>query len=334
MKDLTIAGVSVALGEAEFGSLKVAELEDGSPIAVPIGIIRGKQEGPCLWIQNGVHGDEYVGAGAIRRLVEEVDTSALRGTIVLIPMLNIQAFRAGSRMAAQDGLDMNRIWPGMPLESAMHLWAHSELVVHTIGQLIREHADFFLDVHDAGRMGLMSPYVSYYQGAAPDFDARVRDAAIATGMDLVWETIPAWVSEKAPGSVKSYLMQEGIPALTLEMGGEGRLRPHEIERMYQAFVNVMKHLNMIDGKPEIPENQIFVNRGYWVRAPIGGLLYIHVEPLQSVQKGDELATITDLFGRIREVLIAPVDGWIVGTRTLGTVATGQYITNVARLVQS
>jgi predicted deacylase len=91
-------------------------------------------------------------------------------------------------------------------------------------------------------------------------------------------------------------------------------------------------LGMIDGEPKIPENQIFVNRGNWLRASKGGLLQIYAHPLERVVKGQRLAMITDLFGRERETLLAPTDGWIVGVRTLGTAATGHYVTNVAHKV--
>lgn len=329
---LEIGSARANSGEIGFGSLKVSELHDGSPIEVPICVINGLEDGPCLWIQNGVHGDEYVGAAAIGKMIRETDPASFRGRLVLIPILNIQAFRAGSRMAPQDGLDMNRIWPGAPLESAMHLWAHSELVVHRVIQLIRQHANAVLDVHDAGWMGLMSPYVAFYNGPTPEFEQQVEALAKASGMDLIWQTKADWVAEKVPGSIKTQMTAAQIPSITLEVGGEGRLNLEHVNRMYTAFRNVMRHLGMIDGQPDVPESSVIVNTGKWVRAPIGGFLYMHVEPLQEVSAGQTIATITDLFGREREVLTAPSDGWTVGTRTFGVVATGQYITNVARYI--
>ncbi len=334
MADLQIGSARAGAGEVGFGSIPVSELNDGSPIEVPVCVIRGAADGPCLWIQNGVHGDEYVGAAAIGRLIREVDPTRLRGTLVLIPELNIQAFRAGTRMAPQDGLDMNRIWPGAPIERAMHLWAHTELAAHTVLQHILKHATVLLDVHDAGWMGLMSPYVAYYKGPTPEFEQPVKALAVASGMDLIWETVPEWVSEKVPGSIKTQMTKAQIPSVTLEVGGEGRVKPEHVDRMYRSFTNILRHLEMLPGDPELPPQRVFVNRATWIRAPIGGYLFTHVNPLDRVEEGHPLATITDLFGRPRQVLTAPTAGWIVGVRTFGTVATGQYITNVSRYIEA
>ena len=325
---MEIGSARAGRGEAAFGSIPISELYGGSPIAVPVGIIRGVADGPCLWIQNGVHGDEYVGAAAMGRLIREVDPKCLRGTLVLIPELNIQAFRAGTRMAPQDGLDMNRTYPGAPMQRAMHLWAHSELVTHTILQLIRQHANAVMDIHDAGWMGLMSPYVTYFKGRTAEFHSKVRAMAIACGMDLIWEADPAWIAEKAPGSVRVPLNEVGIPSVEVECGGEGRVKAEHVDRMHRAFVNMLKHLGMLDGEPALAPNRIEVNSARWVRAPIGGYLFMHVKPLDRVEEGRPVATITDLFGRPRQVLAAPVSGWIVGNRTYGTVATGQYVATV------
>lgn len=329
MSKLQIGTAGASKGEASFGAIPVAELNDGSPIEVPVCVMNGIDEGPCLWIQNGVHGDEYVGAAAIGQLIREIDVTSLRGCLILIPMLNIQAYRAGSRMAPQDGLDMNRSWPGAPMERAMHLWAHTEVVTHTVLQLIKEYADTLLDVHDAGWMGLMSPYVAYYEGPTPEFEERVRAMAFASGMELIWTTKAEWVDEKVPGSIKTQMTRAQIPSVTLEIGGEGRLNPKHVDPMYRSYLNIMKHLGMIDGEPDIPSRQIHVAKGNWLRAPIGGMLFTHVNPLDSVQEGQKLATITDLFGRTREILTSPAGGWVVGTRTFGTVASGQYVMNVA-----
>lgn len=330
MRDFEIGTARAQRGNSGFGSVKISELVDGSPIEVPVCIINGAEDGPCLWIQNGVHGDEYNGAGAVAQLIRTIKPASLRGQLVLIPILNIQAFRAGSRMAPQDGLDMNRIWPGAPLEIAMHLWAHSELVADRITKLILQYANVVVDVHDAGWMGLMSPFVTFFQGGEAEYDQKVRELSINTGLDLVWEAHIAWIKEKAPSSIRVPMLESGIPAIEVEAGGEGRLRTRPINRMHQAFLNVMSYLNMIEDKPTLPDKQIFVNSAQWIRAPVGGFLHTHVGPLDRVTKGQKLATITDLFGRTREVLDAPYDGWIVGARTFGNVATGQYITTVVR----
>jgi predicted deacylase len=231
-------------------------------------------------------------------------------------------------MAPQDGLDMNRVWPGAPIDRAMHLWAHSELVAHAVSEHIHRHATALIDLHDAGWMGLMSPFVTHYPGQTPELDAQIRAMALAAGLDLVWRAETAWIEEKAPGSIRVPMNRAGIPSIEVEFGGEGRVNPLHFGRILRSLKNVMRHLNMMDGAPEVPERYIDVNRSVWMRAPHGGFLFTHVNPLDPVRQDQPLATITDLFGRERHVMRAPRDGHIVGKRTFGTVATGQYVMTV------
>jgi predicted deacylase len=324
---LTVGSARGIVGEMTYGSIKVGETGDGLPVEIPVAVVTGKSEGPTLWIQNGVHGDEYVGAGALQRLLAELDPGSLSGTVVALPMLNQLAFRSLNRMAPQDGLDMNRIWPGKPIETAMHLFASSEIAVHILTEQIVGTADVLIDVHDAGFMGLMSPYAAYYSSPDPPATAS-KGLAFASGMDLIWETVGGFIEEKVPGSVKTTMMAHGIPAVTLEVGGEGRMQPTHVERMLLSFRNILRHLEMLPGEAEIPARQIFVNTGHWLRAPVGGMLWTLVAPLQEVREGEIVARITDWFGRVKSELASPCDGVVLGCRTLGWTASGMYVVNV------
>jgi predicted deacylase len=324
---VTVGTTRSVVGETSYGAIKVGETGDGAPVEIPVAIVTGTKDGPTVWMQNGVHGDEYVGAGALQRLLATVDPANLSGTLVVIPMLNQLAFRSLSRMSPQDGLDMNRIWPGKPMETAMHLFAHSEIAVHILTEQIVGTADVLLDVHDAGFMGLMSPYAAYYTEPDPP-GSKSKELSFASGMDLIWETVGGFISEKVPGSVKTTMMGHGIPAVTLEVGGEGRMQNVHVDRMLQAFLNILRHLEMVPGEPAIPERQYFVNTGHWLRAPVGGMLWTLVSPLQEVHEGEPVARICDWFGQVRAELTSPCDGVVLGCRTLGWTASGMYVVNV------
>ena len=314
-------------GEISLGSIPIAEICDSTSIEVPIIIIQGVKKGKCLWVQNGVHGDELTGLGAIHKLIDWINLGELAGTLVMVPMLNIMAYRAGERMAPQDGVDMNRIWPGAPMKKAMHLWAHSELVVDAVVRHMRENADVVIDAHDAGLMGQMSPYAAYYTGNG-DMAETVKRLAYISGMNLIWETQASWVSEKVPGSLKTEMGKNGIPSITLEVGGENKLIEEDVECMFRAFKNIMKHLNMLDGELELPDNQFFITKGNWLRATRGGLLWQYCRRLDQVKKGDLLAVTRDIYGKVIEEFYSPVDGICIGFRTLGTVQTGMYVVNI------
>jgi hypothetical protein len=324
---ITIGTATASPGHRSYGQLKVAELHDSSPVEIPVAIVNGREEGPVLWIQNAVHGDEYVGLGAIQRLLKELNPETLRGTVIAIPVVNILAYRARQRSAPQDGVDMNRIWPGKPLSKAMQLQAHTEIVVDRLFGHIRDYADYIVDCHDGSTIASMAPYVAYFSGA-PDWERASRELAIASGMTIVWRTESGFVAEKFPGSLKVEMVKLNTPGVTLEMGGQGRLDEVDVARMHLALRNMLFHLKMVDGNVTIPEEQIFVSKGNWLRPSVGGVFWPNVKPLQRVKAGELFATVTDLFGQVKERLLAPADGVIIGIRTAATTASGEYAGNV------
>ena len=331
MRDVIEVGTARAEpGQRGDGVLRVAELNDGTPVDIPVAVVNGTQDGSVLWVQNGVHGMEYVGAGALHRVLRLTSPRLLRGVLIAVPMVNILAYRAGARSAPIDGLDMNRIYPGRPLHQVMHVFGHSEVVINKVFNEIRRVATHVIDLHAGGWYTTMSPYAQYLDGDGPYQEASAA-LARASGMTLVWRSSAAFMDEKAPSSLKIWAARASIPGVTLEVGGQGRLVPVEVRRMAQAVVNIMRHLQMVDGEPEIPVRQYVVRQGHWLRPKTGGLLFARVKPLQRVRAGQITHVITDLLGRPRERLRAPVDGLVVGVRTLGTVNSGEYCGNIGEV---
>lgn len=328
----TIANITVEPGAVQHGRWQVAESYDNSPVEIPIAVINGVNDGPCVWVQCAVHGDEYVGVAAIQELLKNVDPQQLSGIIVALPWVNVLAFRAGARMAPQDGMDMNRVYPGQSIDQAMHLFAHTELVIHEIFQEMKK-ADVILDLHDGGRMGRMSPYIQYFT-TGEEVDRRSRDLAFASGMDIIWESPPGFVEKKAPGSVGTVTTGMGIPTLTIEIGGEGRIPADDVRRMYLSVDNILKKLQMIPGEiqPHGADQKLVVRQGNWLRPKRGGVFVGYVTPGQLVKKGDLICDVRDPFGQVIEELVAPIDGVVIGIRTYGIIASGQYAGNVAEVI--
>jgi predicted deacylase len=196
-------------------------------------------------------------------------------------------------------------------------------------------ADVILDLHDGGWMGCMSAYIQYF-ATHPEVDAKARAIAFVSGMDIIWESPAVFVDDKAPGSVGTASSPLGIPTLTMEMGGEGRVPAEHVERMYRGLDNILRHLGVLPGEPQPhgwPE-KLCVRQGNWLRARRGGAYVCLVQPGQRVSKGELLAEVRDAFGETVERIVAPVDGVVIGMRTYGNIATGQYAGNVAEIVPS
>ena len=62
----------------------------------------------------GTHGDEYEGQVVISRLAQSLETEAIAGRLILFPMANYPAAKAGLRTSPIDELNLNRVYPGDP----------------------------------------------------------------------------------------------------------------------------------------------------------------------------------------------------------------------------
>jgi uncharacterized protein len=62
-----------------------------------------------------VHGCDYASMVGVRRWVSGLAGRALRGTVKVVPIVNLPAFRARSLFVVpEDGKNLNRCFPGSP----------------------------------------------------------------------------------------------------------------------------------------------------------------------------------------------------------------------------
>src|SRR5881394_3373817 len=59
----------------------------------PVISVTGANPGPVLFVNAGVHGGEYPAIEAVIRLGKTLDPKKISGTVILMPVLNLPAFR-------------------------------------------------------------------------------------------------------------------------------------------------------------------------------------------------------------------------------------------------
>ena len=82
-------------------------------LLLPVIVIRNGY-GPTVLFTGGNHGDEYEGPVALRKLANSLKPEEIRGQVIIVPYLNYPAVLAGTRLSPEDGLNMNRSFPGNP----------------------------------------------------------------------------------------------------------------------------------------------------------------------------------------------------------------------------
>ncbi|MDH3452714.1 MAG: succinylglutamate desuccinylase/aspartoacylase family protein, partial [Gammaproteobacteria bacterium] len=108
---LKIVSTSVKRGDRMTLEIPLPQLYTHTPMTMPAHVVRGKRDGPRLFVSAAVHGDELNGVEIIRRLLNLRTLRRLRGTLIAIPMVNVYGVIHHSRYLP-DRRDLNRSFPG------------------------------------------------------------------------------------------------------------------------------------------------------------------------------------------------------------------------------
>ena len=110
--------------------------------AIPVTFINGKYDGPTVLVTSGVHGSEYPGIAASMELGKELKPADIHGCLVIMHPVNVSAFWARmAEICPEDGLNLNRVFPGNPTFSRTY-----KLADFLLNEFILK-ADYYLDLH-------------------------------------------------------------------------------------------------------------------------------------------------------------------------------------------
>lgn len=90
-----------------FTPLKSGRSVEGNPIEA---FKTESTKGGHLYLMAGTHGDEVEGVYVVQKLYEWLQTAELSWPLIVIPILNIDGYRASTRVNA-NGVDLNRNYP-------------------------------------------------------------------------------------------------------------------------------------------------------------------------------------------------------------------------------
>jgi uncharacterized protein len=290
----------------------ITALADGSTVGIPVIVLAGHGDGPRVLAIAGVHGDEMEGIVALQEVAERLDPTALRGTVVLIPVGNPPAFRAARRRSPLDDLDLNRTFPGDPGGSPSQRLAYHLLHDYVL------RADFVLSLHSWSAPAVVVPYVEFPAG-----DGAVAGRSLAAARQLGLEFLR--VSHWHPGLLVATAVRHGVPAVETEVGGLGISQPVTRERYVEVVLNLLRYLHVVSDAPPPASPTARIVRHVELAAPVGGLLRPVRAVGDRVRPGDLIATVCDLLGYIQAELTSPLDGWLAMLRLCNSVDPGERV---------
>ncbi|HXH29086.1 MAG TPA: succinylglutamate desuccinylase/aspartoacylase family protein [Candidatus Polarisedimenticolia bacterium] len=314
MKDrLTIGGRDIASGQTEQIFLKVSEYYTATPVNVPVTVIRGREAGPTLYLTAAIHGDELNGVEIVRRVMTGVTPAQLRGTLICVPVVNRMGFLTHTRYLP-GRRDLNRYFPGDPEGNAAARTAHA-LFTEIVAR-----SSCGIDLHTAsvGRTNL--PHIR-----ADMSSPEVRPLARAFGTEVIIDTVGMSRTLRAAAT------RAGVPTIIFEAGETFRFQSNMVARGLSGVRNVLGSLGMLEEPAKEARFQVIIKVFEWVRATRGGIAEIAVRPGEIVYAGDEIASLTNPFGKEVSSVRSPLTGLIIGITTVPMVNPGDAICHVAKL---
>ena len=291
---LILLGTEIPPGTATRLAWSPGNAISGLSLPTPVLVVNGRKPGDTLCLTGAIHGDELNGIEIVRRVIYDLDPEKLSGTVIGIPIVNLQGFQNGSRYLS-DRRDLNRHFPGDPAGSL------ASRIAYSLFDEVVNHCDLLVDLHTGSlrRTNLVqvradmrySQVIKFTQG----FDKTVVVHSPGT-----------------EGMLRHAAVARGIIAVTMEVGESMRLQEDQVKRGANSVNSLLHRLNMYSrfftwGKPE----PIYY-KSNWMRAPRGGILFSNIPLGASIAPGDVLGTVTDPITNESTDIISTIKGRIIG----------------------
>jgi len=308
-----IGAVRVAPGSRQTIDLPVSVLSDHTPVTMSVHVVHGRRPGPTLFVSAAIHGDEVIGVEITRRLLRSPQLDTVRGTLLVVPIVNAFGFLNHSRYLP-DRRDLNRSFPGQEHGSLASRLAHifmTEVVLRS---------NFGIDLHSAAIHRTNMPQIRV-SPSSPD-TLRYADAF---GAPVVI------VAKLRDGSLRKAAQDKGIDVLLYEAGEGLRFDEVSARAGLAGILRVMNRMKMIPkkGVSSASGKPVQVVSSRWQRAPAGGLMRGFKGTGEYVEAGELLGLISDPFGESEVGVVSELRGVIVGRTNLPVVNEGDALFHIA-----
>lgn len=261
----------------------------GNSRTVPLIVLRGKLEGPTLGITTIVTDGATGGISVIHQLVEQIDVTKLRGTIVCALLLDLPAVSPTRH--------------GQPNPT-------SYLGQVTMG--IVDQLDYLVNLR-ADSTGFTSTHTVH--GDLSDRETALMIQPLDASLIVN--------SSAAAGSLRAASQWLGIPSVTMTLGALPKLPIASIRRVLDDLDMLPYKATYRNTPPQA------YSATSWLRARRAGLLTVLPNVGDCVEVGQLVARQTDLFGNVIEEYAAPADGIVVCKNTTRLVTQNTGVVQVA-----
>lgn len=266
----------------------------GNTVPSAVLVAHGTERGPTLCLTAAVHGDELNGIETVRRVLHEIQPERLAGTLVGVPIVNLQGFHRNSRYLP-DRRDLNRYFPGNPTGSA------ASRIAHSLFNQVISHCSALVDLHTG----------SFHRTNLPQLRADLSDESVVKLTEGFGSTVILH-SAGAEGTLRQAAVGAGIPAVTLEAGMPLQVQEDAVNHSVKGIFTLLDTIGMYNKRSLWGNPEPIYYQSRWVRADHGGILAGEVRLGRRVRPGDLLGTVIDPISNEQNVILSPYQGRVIG----------------------
>ena len=309
---LVIAGTEVLPGQKLQIDIPVAKLYTDTEFSIPVHVQRARRDGPTVFVSAAIHGDELNGIEIIRRLIAS-ELKVIRGTLILVPMVNVYGVLNQSRYLP-DRRDLNRCFPGSGKGSL------AARLAHTFMKNIVSHCQYGIDLHTGAIHRSNFPQIR-----ADLSDTETLELARAFGVPVLLNSV------LRDGSLREAATQNDTRILLYEAGEALRFDELSLQAGVKGVKNVLTTLGLLT-KKRLSKRKIdpFVaNKSEWIRATASGVFNEFAKLGEQVEKGQILAQINSPLGELIQQVVSTRSGIVIGKQNIPLVQEGDAMFHIA-----
>ncbi len=261
---------------------------------------RGRSDGPHLALIGGIHGCEYSSIAAVTKVMRELDTDELSGSITAVPVVSMQSYIQRTPFVSPvDGKNLNRAFPGS------YDGTYTDVLARSIFDELIAPADVLIDLHGGDMVEALEPFSIY---SVSEVSEQADALATVFGLPYVIREEPGDLA----GMTNIAAAQAGKPAIIAEAGGCGLLSEEAVNLLAAGVRNALRHLGMLPGTPEpaaVPQQR--VGRFDWLLCERAGWWAPAVRVGEAVVAGATIGEVRDLWGDVHEEIRAESDGVVL-----------------------
>ncbi len=317
-KPFEIGGTAIAAGSRQTVDIPISQLSIHVPVRLSVHVVHGVRPGKTLFVSAAIHGDEIMGVEVIRRILKLPIVDRVRGTLILVPIVNAYGFLDHSRYLP-DRRDLNRSFPGS-----------------RGGSLAAQLADAFMrEVVVPSDLG-----IDLHTGAI--HRENLPQLRITPGREDLWELARAFAppvilpADLRRGSLRDAAREVDTDILLYEAGEALRFDEASIRVGVSGVLRVMREMGMLapSAVKRSKVKPVESESSSWVRAPEGGILRAYKKCGDKVKSGEVVGVIANPFGERETEVAAKGAGLIIGRTRLPVVNRGDGLFHIATIGRS